>query len=149
MNLHLSDDQNLLEESFERFFQAESSIPRVRAAEPLGFDRALWDGLLEMGALTMRAPAHAGGGGHSLIDATLLMEQAGRALASVPIVEAVVVARLLASIDDPAAREWWTSFSEGRKIVMPALHDVATRPTQLIPGGAVADAVIGLDGARL
>jgi alkylation response protein AidB-like acyl-CoA dehydrogenase len=32
---------------------------------------------------------------------------------------------------------------------MLALHDIATRPTQLIPGGAVADAVIGLDGDRL
>jgi 3-oxochol-4-en-24-oyl-CoA dehydrogenase len=149
MNLHLSDDQNLLKETFERFFQAESSVERVRAAEPLGFDRALWDRLLEMGALTMRAPAHAGGGGHSLIDATLLLDQAGRALASAPIVEALVVARLLADIDHPAAREWWRSFSEGRKIVMPALHDIAARPMQLIPGGAVADAVIGLDGDRL
>jgi hypothetical protein len=55
MNLHLADDQKLLEETFERFFQAESSIARVRAAEPLGFDRALWDGLLEMGALSASA----------------------------------------------------------------------------------------------
>jgi alkylation response protein AidB-like acyl-CoA dehydrogenase len=148
MNLHLSDDQNLLEESFERFFQAESSVARVRAAEPLGFDRALWDGLLEMGALTMRAPAPAGGG-HSLFDAALLMEQAGRALASAPIVEAVAVARLLSGVDNPVARDWWKSFSEGRKIVMLALHDIATRPTQIVPGGAVADAVVGLDGDQL
>jgi len=148
MNLHLSDDQNLLEESFERFFQAESSVARVRAAEPLGFDRALWDGLLEMGALTMRAPAPAGGG-HSLFDAALLMGQAGRALASAPIVEAVVVARLLASVAGPIARDWWKSFSEGRKIVMLALHDIATRPKQIVPGGAVADAVVGLDGDQL
>jgi alkylation response protein AidB-like acyl-CoA dehydrogenase len=149
MNLHLSDDQNLLKESFERFFQTESSIARVRAAEPLGFDRALWDGLLEIGALTMRAPAHAGGGDLSLFDAALLMDQAGRTLASAPIVEGVVVARLLASIDHPVARAWWKSFSGGKKIVMPALHDVAARPAQVIPGGAVADAVIGLDGDRL
>jgi 3-oxochol-4-en-24-oyl-CoA dehydrogenase len=149
MNLHLSDDQKLLEETFERFFQAESTIARVRAAEPLGFDRALWDGLLEIGALNMRAPAHAGGGGHSLMDATLLLEQAGRALASAPIAEALVVARLLASIDDPAAREWWRSCRDGRKIVMLALHDIGAYPRQLIPGGAVADAVIGLDGDRL
>jgi 3-oxochol-4-en-24-oyl-CoA dehydrogenase len=148
MNLLLSDDQNLLEESFERFFQAESSVARVRAAEPLGFDRALWDGLLEMGALTMRAPAPAGGG-HSLFDAALLMEQAGRALASAPIVEAVAVARLLSSVDNPVARDWWKSFSEGRKIVMLALHDIAMRPTQIVPGGAVADAVVGLDGDQL
>jgi alkylation response protein AidB-like acyl-CoA dehydrogenase len=149
MNLHLSDEHNLLKESFERFFQAESSVARVRAAEPLGFDRALWDGLLEMGALTMRAPAHADGGGHSLFDAALLMEQAGRTLASAPIVEALVVARLLASVEHPVARAWWKSFGDGRKIVMPALHDIGTRPTQLVPGGAVADAVVGLDGDQL
>ena len=149
MNLHLSDDQTLLKESFERFFQAESSIARVRAAEPLGFDRALWDGLFEMGALTMRAPANVGGGGVSLFDAALLVDQAGRTLASAPIAEALAVARLLASVDHPVARAWWTSFSEGRKIVMLALHDVAMRPTQLVPGGAVADAVVGLDGDRL
>jgi alkylation response protein AidB-like acyl-CoA dehydrogenase len=149
MNFGLSDDQNLLRETFERFFRAESSIARVRAAEPLGFDRALWDALLEMGALSMRAPADAGGGGHSLVDATLLLEQAGRTLASVPIVEALVVARLLASIDHPVAREWWASFTEGRKIVMPALHDIAARPMQVIPGGAIADAVICAEGDKL
>ena len=149
MNFHLSDDQNILKETFERFFQAESSIARVRAAEPLGFDRALWDGLLEMGALSMRVPAHAGGGGHSIMDATLLLEEAGRTLASAPIVEAVVVARLLANSDHTAAGEWWRSFTAGRKIVMPALHDIAARPLQVIPGGAVADAVIGLEGDKL
>ena len=117
MNLQLSDDQKLLQDSFERFFAAESSIARVRAAEPLGFDRELWNGIAQMGALTIRVKGGAGAADSSILDAAILMELAGKYLASAPVAEAITVARLLSSIDSDSASRWLDWLGEGRKIV--------------------------------
>lgn len=149
MNLRLSDEQVLLQESFQRFFAAESSMARVRAAEPLGFDRALWDGIASTGALTMRAVTGDGGADSSLLDAALLMELAGKYLASAPIAEAIVAARLLSGIDDENAARWLGWLGAGRKIVALALHETGDNPGQLVPAGAIADAIIALEGDHL
>ena len=149
MNLHLSEEQRLLEESFQRFFAAESSVGRVRAAEPLGFDRVLWNSLAPTGALTMRVVTGNGSGESSLLDAALLMELAGQYLASAPLAEAIVTARLLSSIDDDHAAQWLGRLGTGDKIVTLALHETRENPHQLVPAGAIADAVIALEEDRL
>ena len=51
MNLALSAEQELLRDTFERLFAAESSPERVRQAEPLGFDASLWKTLAETDAI--------------------------------------------------------------------------------------------------
>jgi alkylation response protein AidB-like acyl-CoA dehydrogenase len=146
MQLDLNDDQRLYKDSFERFFAAQSTPERVRAAEPLGFDPALWRGLAELGALPMRAPEAAGGGGAGLMEAVLLMEQAGKRLASAPLAEAVVAARLLGELGGEVALSWLTRLAAGDAVVTLALYDVTGAPEQIVPGGAVADAVLALDG---
>jgi 3-oxochol-4-en-24-oyl-CoA dehydrogenase len=45
MNFDLSDDQEMLRGTFARFLDENSSMARVRAAMPSGFDEALWRGL--------------------------------------------------------------------------------------------------------
>jgi len=149
VNLHLSDQQVMLQESFQRFFAAESSTARVRAAEPLGFDRALWNGLAATEALTMRVITGDGTADSSLLDATLLMEAAGKYLASAPLAEAMVAARLLSSIEDVNAARWLGWLGSGRKIVTLALHETGANPGQLVPAGAIADAVVALEEDRL
>src|SRR3546814_4269216 len=81
MKLGIPDDSVPVQEMFEGFFAEESSPARVRAAEPLGFDAALWRELVATEAPFMRLSADAGGGGMSLFDCCLMMEQAGRRLA--------------------------------------------------------------------
>ena len=49
MDLNPSDEQQQLIEAFGALYAKESAPERVRAAEPLGFDRKLWDQLLETG----------------------------------------------------------------------------------------------------
>ena len=143
MKLDLSEEQTLLSESVSRFLRVESSPARVRAAEPLGFDRALWAGLVEMGVPAMHVPEAAGGGGMSLLDAVLVAEQCGRYLASAPIVEVIVATRLLAEF---GAGDWLARIGGGEAVVTLALHDAALCPIQAVPGGAVADAVLYLLG---
>ena len=42
MRLDVGEDQRAIEEVFAAFFRRESPVAVVRAAEPLGFDSALW-----------------------------------------------------------------------------------------------------------
>lgn len=145
MKLDLAEEQRLLEESFARFFTAESTPARVRAAEPLGFDPKLWAELVEMGVPAMRAPEEKGGGGASLLDAAILAEEAGRQLASAPLVECIVAARLLADLGTSQALDWLDRIKAGA-IVAVALHDAVSGRAQLVPGAAVADGILCLDG---
>ena len=103
MNLDLSEEQELLRESFEELFAAESSPERVRAAEPLGFDAGLWKQLVETGAAFMRVPESQGGSEAGLLDAALVCELAGRHLASAPLVESIAASRLLAELPGEVA----------------------------------------------
>ena len=139
MNFEPSEDQAMIAESFARFLDEQSSPARVRAAMPLGFDAGLWRGIAEMGGFGIRAPESAGGLGLGLLDATLLMEEAGRTLASGPIAEAIVAARVLAEAGEDALA---AQVIAGDAIVTIALHDAAEAPVQWVPGGAVADHVI-------
>ncbi|TXC70254.1 acyl-CoA dehydrogenase [Sphingomonas ginsenosidivorax] len=144
MNFDLTDDQEMMREMFARFLDENSSTARVRAAAPSGFDALLWKGLAEQGALSIRVPETAGGLGLGLVDATVLMEEAGRTLASGPLAEGLVAARLLAQFGaDPALLDRVLS---GDAVVTLAFHDVAEQPRQWIAGGCVAEAVVARNG---
>lgn len=139
MDLALTADQEALTAAFAAFFSKEATPEVARAAEPLGFDGDLWARLVEMGVPSMATPEAAGGGGASLLDVALVTELVGRHIAPVPIVEATVAARLLARTDN---NEWLTKADDG------AVVTVAVGG-RIVPGGAIADAVVILDGDRL
>lgn len=149
MNLNLSDDQRMMRENFARFLTEESSKERVRAAQPSGFDRRLWQGLAEMGAFSMRVPESAGGLGLGLLDAAVLMEEVGRTLASGPIAETLVCTRLLALLGVDANAELLDRITHGDAIVSIAFQDLAEAPVQWVAGGAVADYVIARNGGQV
>ncbi len=144
MNFELTDDQQMVRDTFARFLDEHSSTVRVRAAMPSGFDAALWTGLAELGALAMRVPEEAGGLGLGLLDATLLMEEAGRTLLSGPLAEALVAARLIGQLASDS--ELLGAILSGESIATIALHDSADQPVQWIGGGAVADHVVARRG---
>ncbi len=147
MHLDLTPDQELLRETFESLLSAESGADRVRGAESNGFDPKLWAQLAELGTFGLRVPEAAGGTGMGLLEAVLIAEQAGRHLASGPLVEAVVACGGLASLASESARSVLARGIEGEVVVF------APRPADagrvLVPGGAVARVVIGLDGDAL
>lgn len=149
MNLQLSDDQLLLESTLGRVFQEHVTGARIRAAEPVGFDAELWKVLVEQGIPALRVPEDRGGSGMSLMHALLAAEQAGHALAPAPLVEALVANRLLAATDAGEAASLLADCLAGRAIVTLALRDADVEPRQLVPAGAVADAVICLQGDAL
>ncbi|HEX7819268.1 MAG TPA: acyl-CoA dehydrogenase [Sphingobium sp.] len=143
MNFEPTADQLMLVESFARFLNEESSMGRVRAALPLGFDPALWRGIAEMGGFALRVPEDAGGLGLGLFDAALLMEEVGRTLASGPVAEGIVAARLLGLLGES---EWLGRLVAGDVVVSLALRDAAVQGRQWVSGGAAVDAVLTLRG---
>lgn len=142
MDLGLSDEQRELVASFTNLLSKGSSPEQVRAAEPGGFDPALWRTLVDTGAITMAVPEAAGGWGASLLDLALVAEQVGRYVAAAPVIEAQVAARLLArvgsAVDDAPAQP-----------VTLAVRPARAGRAELTPAGTVCSATIVLDGERL
>ena len=135
----------MLRDGIAKFLQSESSPARVRTAEPLGFDRELWRGLVLFGLPMMRVPEELGGVGLGLFDTALIAEEAGRHLASAPLVEAIVATRLLVELGGDLGLAWFDQVRDENALITLALHDAAIRPEQIVPGGAIADAILYLD----
>ena len=148
MDLSLSGEQRQLVDSFAAMYARESTSERVRAAEPSGFDSRLWDALLETGALEMAVGEDAGGWGATEIELALIAEQYGRAVASAPVIEAQVAARLLGRCGDTAA-ELLSDVVNRATLVSFAPRPARDGVLGLVPAGAVADAVIASIGDRL
>ena len=75
MDLRPDPEQRQLVDAMDALFAKHSSPGHVRAAEPLGFDAALWRNLLDVGILAMSASQQAGGWGASMVDLGLVAEQ--------------------------------------------------------------------------
>jgi alkylation response protein AidB-like acyl-CoA dehydrogenase len=149
VNLELSESQQMMRESFARLLDEQSSTARVRSALPSGFDAGLWRQLAALGALGIRVPESSGGLGLGALDATILMEEVGRTLASGPVAECIVAARLLSATASAHAAALLERVLSGQAVVSIAFHDIAERPVQWVVGGAVAEAVLARDGQQL
>jgi alkylation response protein AidB-like acyl-CoA dehydrogenase len=149
VDLALSDEQRELVTSFANLFAKSSSPEQVRAAEPVGFDAALWRTLLDTGAVTMGVAEERGGWGASLLDLALVAEQLGRAVAAAPLLEAQVAARLLASVGTPVALEALAPVLADEQLVSLAVRPARGGLAALAPAGAVCDALVVLDADAL
>lgn len=148
MDLRPSDEQQQLIEAFRGLYAKESSPERVRAAEPLGFDRALWDKLAEQGLVAMAVGEDRGGWGASRLDLELVAEEHGRDLGSAPVIEAQVAATLLAHSGEAGADALAPAVT-GERLVTFAVRPARDGRAALVPGGAVADDAVVLCGDEL
>lgn len=148
MDLSLSGEQRQLVDSFAALFARESTSDRVRAVEPLGFDPALWKALVDTGSVEMAVAQERGGSGASVLDLALIAEQYGRAVASAPLVEAQVAARLLADCGGAGA-ELLGHVLAGDRLVTFTPRAGRNMRLELVPAGAVADWVIAMVDGRL
>jgi alkylation response protein AidB-like acyl-CoA dehydrogenase len=144
MELALGEEQQAIDELFSGFFEKECPPERVRAAEPLGFDAKLWSRFAETGACGMGLPESLSGSAASALDAALIAEAQGRALAPLPFIEHFVASRLLAHCD--AAPD---DLAEGAAIATLALRPVDGEIAPLVPAGAVARHVVALVDGEL
>ena len=144
VDLSLSDEQEQLVEAFRVFFAKECPPTVVRDAEEAGgFDRSLWDAAAALGGPTM------GVDGAGLLDLELASERAGAALAPIPLVDSWVAARLLAACGDAGGAALERLGADAPPVAVLALHSARNGVARLVPAGAVAEIVVGLDGDEL
>ncbi len=148
MDLNLSGEQRQLVESFAAIYARESTSERVRAAEPSGFDHKLWSALLSTGAVEMAVAEEAGGWGASELELALIAEPYGRAVASAPVIEAQVAARLLGACGQAAAGLLADALA-GDKLVGFTPRRAQGKVLRVVPAGAIADVVVGMVDGRL
>ncbi len=104
MNLELSETQSLLRETVRAYLERELPYDRIRELEKEGAtDQALWKELVRQGWLGLPFSEARGGGGGSLVDVGLLVEELARRAAIVPILEVAALGHVLERLGD--ARE--------------------------------------------
>lgn len=145
MQLALSESQTLLKDTVTRLFEDEATPARLREAEATGLDTALWEQLIALGIVGMRAVAPEDGG-MTLLDAGIVAEAAGRYVAPVPLVEAIVATGLLNRAGAPAAL--LRQVEEGALATI-ALQVVRPGKRQPVLGGSSAAVIVALDGDEL
>jgi alkylation response protein AidB-like acyl-CoA dehydrogenase len=143
----LEDYQEMISGSFRDFFEKECPSSLVRETEAAGYAPGLWKRLVGMGAVSMALPAEAGGDGSSLVDLTLVAEEAGSVMAPVPLIADQVAGRLLARVG--AAGEILAGVLGGERVVTLALQPLRGGARQLVPEASVSGDVVALDGAEL
>jgi alkylation response protein AidB-like acyl-CoA dehydrogenase len=96
MDFSLSEDQKMLVETVSSFTKKESHVERVRKIRSMdiGWDKAVWRKMGELGWLGAPFPEEVGGIGGSFVEAGLVLEQLGTTLVPEPYLASVVVAGL-------------------------------------------------------
>ncbi len=90
MNLDLDPTQELLRDTVREFLRSEVPLDRIRALErEQRWDETLWKALCGQGWLGLPFAEEHGGGGGTLVDAGVLVEEVARRAAIVPLVEAI------------------------------------------------------------
>ncbi len=147
MELGLTDDQGFFAETTRKFLADKCSITAVRALESSvdGFDRDVWRAGCELGWTSLLVGEAHGGGSiseHGLLDAALIAEEMGRAVAPGPFVPTNVVAFAIAMGGTPDQKATW----------LPRLMSGDAIGAWVVPGNPVeagAQADVFLVGDRL
>jgi alkylation response protein AidB-like acyl-CoA dehydrogenase len=147
LDYSLSDDHVDLQNAYKQFFKTHCPIETVRAAEPSGFDKNLWERLCAMGATTMALPESCGGDGATLVDLTLVAEEIGRSLAPVPWIDHVCTARLLGRLGALGADT--TGVANGEQLAALDARLDSAHGARLIPTGSIADHIVVRDGDQV
>jgi alkylation response protein AidB-like acyl-CoA dehydrogenase len=124
MDLDFSEEQEMLRD-MTRGMLAEycpTDVVRKMEDDPKGYPDALWKQLGELGLVGMLLPESYGGSGQSILEAALVYEELGRALAPTPhFVSAVLSAgALLAAGSEAQKQAWLPKIASGEAILSPA-----------------------------
>ncbi|MGB8650698.1 MAG: acyl-CoA dehydrogenase family protein [Mycobacteriales bacterium] len=97
MDFALTDDQQTVRDLAARLLSDHCTPEALRACEDsdsAGFDRALWAKLAEAGLLGVCIPEEHGGLGLGLVELAVLLEEAGRTAAPVPLLAGLALGAL-------------------------------------------------------
>lgn len=140
MDFELSVEQTALRDAAGELLAGRSPMPVVRAAMERGGspDQALWADMVEQGWAGIAMPEPKGGLGLGWVEAALLLEQVGSAVAPAPVLGQLVALDLLADT------EWAQPLIAGE-----AVAAAAFRADEPLVYGPAADVALVPHGERL
>ena len=129
MNLDLTETQAIFRDTVRDYLEREVPFSRIRELEKKGaVDASLWQALVRQGWLGVGLPEARGGGGATLVDAGLLVEEVQRRAALVPIAEVLAALHTLERrCNSERAREFVRQVLAGDALVVPALLEAGDR----------------------
>jgi len=140
MDLDLSEEQQMILDTTRAVLAEHSPTEVVRLMEddPQGVAQELWKQMSEIGLNGLLIPESHGGGGMSLLEAALVYEELGRAMAPIPhFVSCVMSAGVLQEAGSDEQKEaWLPKIADGSAILTPAWYE---------PGRGQGEAGIALE----
>ncbi|MCI0802226.1 MAG: acyl-CoA/acyl-ACP dehydrogenase [Chloroflexi bacterium] len=146
MDILPSEEEQMLKNLAREFLEAEISTAMVREMEldELGYPPALWKQMADLGWLGMALPEQYGGQGLPLTYLGLILEEAGRVLAPVPLYSTMVAALTIAAEgNEQQKQEILPAVSDGGMVLTWA---VTERDPRLIPEAMQLQATADGDG---
>ena len=144
MDFALSDEQRLLESTFDGYLDENVPVPRVRELMKADASEiaALWSELAKLGAAGVLIPEEHGGSGLSFLDAALIAQVMGRRVTPGPFLGSAVMApvALLEAGTPETQKEWLPRIATGDVRVGVATTEVFSRRE---------GALVRLEGGRL
>lgn len=153
MDFSLSEEQNAVVESAVNLFDGHLTDERRAqvAAAGDGFDRSLWAALAEANLLGLAVPEEFGGSGFGFGEISVLLEEAGRAAAPVPLWAALVLGGL--AVAEFGSREQkerlLRPMASGDLVLTAALIEVGTEPESPQTTARAVDGGWLLDGTKI
>jgi alkylation response protein AidB-like acyl-CoA dehydrogenase len=132
MDFTFTEEQQMLLDTTRRFVSKDYGFEarrQIKEKSPDGFSRQIWQGLADIGLLSLNVPEADGGLGGSAIDNMLVMNAVGEGLLLEPyLASAVLATRTLAALGNDAQRaEWLPALAAGEKIAVLAHDEQQTR----------------------
>src|SRR6201990_2239300 len=133
MNFDFSDDQKQMRDAARKFLAEKCPPKAVREVRDgkAPYDKALWQGLAEMGFLGVAIPEAFGGAGAGHLELCVIAEEMGRALAPVPFSSTVYLAAeaLLLAGSETQKQKWLPLIAKGEAIGTLALFEGKGNPS--------------------
>ena len=124
MDLDFSEEQQMIIDMTRSMLAEHSTSDIVRSVEDdaTGYPEVLWKQMSELGLNGLLIPESYGGGGQTLVEASLVYEELGRAMAPTPHFVSCVMSAgvLLAAGSDAQKDEWLAKIAGGDAILTPA-----------------------------
>jgi alkylation response protein AidB-like acyl-CoA dehydrogenase len=124
MDLDLTEEQELLRDTVRGLCSRHAGLDVVRAMEDdaVGYPPTFWDQLAESGILGLHLPEEHGGSGMTMVDATVVYLELGKALSPSPHFPSVVMSGgvLVEAGSDQQRSTWLPRIASGEAIVVPA-----------------------------
>ncbi len=150
MDFSFSEEQEAVQELAAQIFEGQATHERVREVESGSerFDRDLWSELAKANLLGIALPESVGGSGLGLIEALLVLEEAARRVAPIPLWPTIMLGALpIAEFGTEAQRSRWLPGVIAGDTVLTGAFEEPGANDPMFPA-VVAERVSSDDGER-